>query len=360
MGRTPAPWCLIPWTAPSSSSTYERLVRPGGPEDVATCWRPRRQGFCPTRTATVVMSPDGTRMVVPGPGLRVRLLDVDKQDVHRHGLEDPVGLEPHVRPRRQPVRPRPGRADPALGRPHRGVPGQPAPAEPDRRPSRSSTGPTAPAWSSPPPTAGPGPRTRARTSGSTARVRPPHGTSPSRSGSSSSRNSRTSPPAPSGRPGPDPRKHVPGSTLMTRAPAARNGRSTGWVVEATSNTCPTARGNSAPRRPDHRGNGRSDPVPRDRAWVSGRGRRALRHPVGTPHRRRPQLARHHARGGTTCGDFAGRRGGPKPIAASGSACGDHFSETDDVAPGSPHRVRRILAVVATRLLADRWSGVVPA
>ena len=79
-----------------------------------------------------VMSPDGTRMVVPGPGRQVRLLDVEEQGLHRNRLRYPVGLEPHVRPRRQPVRPRRRGADPALGRTHRGLPCEPAAAEPDR------------------------------------------------------------------------------------------------------------------------------------------------------------------------------------------------------------------------------------
>ena len=148
-------------------------------------------------------SPDGTRMVVNGPGRRVRLLDVDKQEYVGTDSKTPW-VQPHLRPRRDPVRPRPGRTDPALGRPHRGVPSQPAPRRAGPRPFPSSIGRTAPAWSSPPPTAGHGPWTRERTNGSTARARRQGETSPSRSGSSSFPTSPTSRPAPSGRPEPDP------------------------------------------------------------------------------------------------------------------------------------------------------------
>ena len=53
-----------------------------------------------------VMSPDGTRMVVPGPGRRVRLLDVEKKVYIGTDSGNPVGLESHICPRRQPVRAR--------------------------------------------------------------------------------------------------------------------------------------------------------------------------------------------------------------------------------------------------------------
>ena len=76
-----------------------------------------------------VMSPDGTRMVVNGPGRRVRLLEVDKQEYV--GTDSKTwGSSPTFAPDGSQFA-RSGRTVPALGRPHRGVPSQPAPAEPD-------------------------------------------------------------------------------------------------------------------------------------------------------------------------------------------------------------------------------------
>ena len=158
-----------------------------------------------------------------------------------------------IRPRRQSVRGRRRRAGPALGRSHRGVPGQPAPCPASSEPSRSPTAPTAPAWSSPPPTAGPGPRRRASTSGTIARVRSPDGTSHSRSGRSTSRTRPTNAPAPSGRK--QARRETPGSQRRSPRghPAATDGRgSTG--AAATEKDGPDEARSSPAAGPD-RGRG---------------------------------------------------------------------------------------------------------
>ena len=145
-----------------------------------------------------VMSPDGSRLVVPGPDRRVRLLDVEEQEYIGHDSKTPWGSSPTYAPdgsqfalvQAERIRLWDGRT----GEYQASLP----------LPSRTGTfsityRPDSAVWSSPPPTAGPGPWTREQARGQPVPARQRAGTSQSRTGSSSSRVGPTGRPVLNGR-----------------------------------------------------------------------------------------------------------------------------------------------------------------
>ena len=154
-----------------------RVVHPRGPEERARSWTPRRR---------VLVDEDASGRDVArrhphgraGPGPAGAPARRRQAGVRRHGLEDPVGRRA---PRSPPTAASSRSSRESGSGSGTAAPGSTRPACRCRAgpgPSRSPTGRTAPAWSSPPPTAGPGPRTPARTGGSSAPARPPVATCP--------------------------------------------------------------------------------------------------------------------------------------------------------------------------------------